>query len=220
MNYYETISVRPVDAPFVKAYYRHHHGHRSHRHHEHRCKCFEDCCGIPVAKYKFLESEVQRYKDENKHFRGLVVDLNDKYAQLSDKYTQLSGDNKYYHDENDRLRVDIDRLARDNEHLRCRVVGEDGQLLSLKRRIQVLTREADAKDQLYRDKSLEARGLRHTVKDLDKKLADCKERYDGASITLKIRDREIRERDEVIRQQNATIQRLEHELRHARRDGW
>ncbi|KAK6826086.1 hypothetical protein PG987_013580 [Apiospora arundinis] len=98
--------------------------------------------------------------------------------------------------------------------------GEDGQLLSLKRRIQVLTREADAKDQLYRDKSLEARGLRHTVKDLDKKLADCKERYDGASITLKIRDREIRERDEVIRQQNATIQRLEHELRHARRDGW
>ncbi|KAK8106901.1 uncharacterized protein PG998_008914 [Apiospora kogelbergensis] len=236
MGYYETIGVtRSGDPGFIRGIsYHHHHNHRGHHHHrEHRCKCFEGCCGVSLVKFNELQNEVQNCRDEKvrivhdrDHYRTVVVELNSNYTQLnsnytqlSEKYKQLSDTNEWHHGENARLQSDNDRLVYENDQLRRCVAGEDGQVEALKRRIKVLKRESDAKDQLYRDKSLEARELRHTIKDLDKKVGAYKERYDGAALTLRIRDRELREKEDVICKQNIEIQRLEHLLRY-RRDGW
>ncbi|KAK7978596.1 hypothetical protein PG996_004650 [Apiospora saccharicola] len=225
MGYYETIGITRTGIPeFVRSHsYHHHHRHRPQR--EHRYKCFDDCCGIPLAEYNRLADEVRRCQEDVKSLAREKEDLRIAVVDLNNNYKELQKANEWYEAENIRLKADKDRLKLDNDQLRCEnaylrqdLSKEAGQTDAFRRRVKVLDKEVIAQDLVIKDKKAEIRGLKSTNGILSSKLDDYKVRYDQANREIKSRDRDIHKQNETIRDQTNTIRRLQCLLEQYR--GW
>lgn len=197
----------------MRSHSYHHHHHRPHR--EHRYKCFDDCCGIPLADYNLLRDEVQRCQEENKRLARENEDLRVAVVDLNNKYKDLQKANEWYADENTRLKADNERLKLDNKQLGCEnayfrhdLSVEAGKTDTFRRRVEVLKKDVIDQELVIKDKKAEIRVLKSTNGILNTKLDDYKARYDQVNRDIKSRDHKIRKQDEVIREQTNTIHRL------------
>ncbi|KAK8086221.1 hypothetical protein PG994_001195 [Apiospora phragmitis] len=198
MGYYETVDVSRSGQPgFVRAHSYHHHHHRP-NHREHKHKCFDDCCGVPLSEYNRLLAQVQSYQAKNEKLKADKEKLKSSFA------------------DNDQLKDDNERLEWDKYYLSQNVSAEIGKNDAFKQRIKALEKDVIDRGHELHEKKADVRGLKRDVGILNTKLDVCKDHYNRATQVIKSRDRGIQNRDEIIREQNNTIQQLQrllHEFR-------
>ncbi|KAH8678252.1 hypothetical protein BX600DRAFT_147819 [Xylariales sp. PMI_506] len=194
---------------FVRSKSFTHRGHRhGHHHHHHTCKCFDDCAGVSRTEYENLLVQNRALCDTNASLTAerdsLKVDLDRLHQTRVEEYRRLVAQIEALRDQNDRLRRSVS--------------VDDDQKEAFVRRIKVMEKELrkERKDnEVLANRFAQESELAASLR---RKLDLIKRNFDTIRDTLAIRERQLKNRDAIINEKNATIRQLRDLLERYR--GW